>query len=268
MREREHRIEIKAPIAAVWKALVDANEVARWFAPEVEIEPKQGGRYRISWGESWTGEGRIEELVAEERFKLVHTWEGAAGLDPPLIEEYLLEARGDVVVLRLVQSGIPDSADWDDFYEDTGRGWKMYLAALKHYVEKHLGTVRETIMFMQPISIPVEDAWQKLVGPDGLATDGALQNVAVGTRTSVTTTFGQKLEVGVLVHEPPHTLSMTIDNLEDSLLALDFERIGGKTFLYANLSTFGLGASQVTDLKAQWKTWIERLFPVATGASA
>lgn len=87
----------------------------------------------------------------------------------------------------------------------------------------------------------------------------------------MTTAFGQKLEIEVLVHEPPHTLSMTIDNLEDSLLALDFENIDGKTFLYANLSTFGIAASQLDDLKKQWKGWIDRLFPVpnnAEGATA
>ena len=77
----------------------------------------------------------------------------------------------------------------------------------------------------------------------------------------MTTAFGQKLEIEVLVHEPPHTLSMTIDNLEDSLLALDFEHIGGKTFLYANLSTFGVAASQVRELESQWKGWLDRLFP-------
>jgi len=126
-------------------------------------------------------------------------------------------------------------------------------------------------MFMQPITIPIEDAWRKLVGPDGLAANGGLDDVELGSRASLTTAFGQKLEIEVLVHEPPHTLSMTIDNLEDSLLALDFENIDGKTFLYANLSTFGIAASQLDDLKKQWKGWIDRLFPVpnnAEGATA
>jgi len=42
-------------------------------------------------------------------------------------------------VLRLVQSGIPATPDWDDFYEDTGRGGKIFLAGLRHYVERHFG---------------------------------------------------------------------------------------------------------------------------------
>ena len=121
---------------------------------------------------------------------------------------------------------------------------------------------------MHPITIPIEEAWQKLVGPDGLAAGGGLDELEVGSRASLTTTFRQNLDVEVLVREPPNTLAMTLDNLEDSLLALDFERIGGKTFLYANLSTFGLDPSQVGELRIQWKEWIDRLFPVRKGATA
>lgn len=138
-RGREHRVEIRASIEAVWKALVDADEIVRWYAPAAEVDPREGGRYWISWGEGMAGVSRIEAFDAERRLLLVHAWEGAAELDPPIMEEYLLEAHRDVTVLRLVQSGIPASADWDDFYEDTGRGWKMFLAGLRHYLEKHLG---------------------------------------------------------------------------------------------------------------------------------
>ena len=123
-------------------------------------------------------------------------------------------------------------------------------------------------MFMQPVRIPVDEAWQKLMGPEGLAAEGDLGSVGTGERESLTTAFGQKLEVEVLVREPPHTLSMRIDNLEDSLLALDFERMGGQTFLYANLSTFGVPAEELEELRGQWKSWLDRLFPVPEGTPA
>ena len=115
---------------------------------------------------------------------------------------------------------------------------------------------------MHPVVLPVEAAWKKLTGPDGLAARGSLENIEVGARRELTTAFGQTIQVEVLVHEPPFTLSMTIDNLEDSLLALDFERMGPKTFLYANLTTFRLDEGQVESLRQEWKRWIETLFPV------
>lgn len=267
-RRREHRIEIRAPIAAVWKALIEAEQIVRWYAPEAEVDAREGGRYFVSWGEGMGGESCIDVLEPEKRLVLRHVWEGAAALDPPMMEEYLLESRGDLTVVRLVQSGIPATAEWDDFYEDTGRGWKMFLAGLSHYVVKHLGRARETIVFMQPVTIPLDEAWNTLVGPKGLAANGTLEGVEPGSRISLTTAFGQRLEGEVLVCEPPHTLTVTIDNLEDSLLALDFERIDGKMFLYANLSIFGLARARVDELRKRWKLWIEQVFVTSEGATA
>ena len=165
-------------------------------------------------------------------------------------------------MLRLVQSGIPASADWDSFYDDTGRGWTMFLAGLRHYLERHLGTARDTIMFMQPVTLSLEDAWRKLVGPEGLAIESAIEAIQPGERAAFTTPFGQELEVEVLVHDPPFTLSMRIDNLKDSLLELDFEGSGGKNmYLYANLATFGVADEEVSSLRERWTRWINGVFP-------
>lgn len=222
----------------------------------------------MSWGEGMAGTSRIEGFERNRHLRLVHEGEGPTKLEEPMVEEYFMESDGEITVLRLVQSGLPATADWDDFYEDTGRGWKIVLAGLRHYVERHFGQPCENIMFMQPVRIPVEEAWQKLLGPEGLAAEGDLANVETGDRKSITTAFGQKLEGEVLVLEPPHTLSMRIDNLEDSLLALDFERMGEQTFLYANLSTFGVPAEELEALKGQWRSWLDRLFPVPEEAPA
>ena len=85
-RRREHHIEIRTPIEAVWKALVDADEIVRWYAPEAEVEPREGGRYWVSWGEEMAGASRIDVFETERRLVLVHAWEGAADLDPPMME--------------------------------------------------------------------------------------------------------------------------------------------------------------------------------------
>lgn len=260
-RGREHRIEIEASAEEVWNALTDAEEVIRWYAPQAEVSAEEGGRYWVSWGEGMDGWSRITSFEPARHLALTHAWEGADTLDPPIIDEYHLESDGERTVVRLTQSGIPDTAEWDDFYEDTNRGWRMFLAGLRHYLERHLGTPRESVSFMHPVTGDVDQAWQKLIGPEGLAAEGSLEAVTVGERRSLTTAFGQDLAVEIVQHEPPMTLSMTIDNLQDSLLALDFERMGGKTFLYANLSTFGVGDEELNELRSRWKRWLEQLFP-------
>jgi uncharacterized protein YndB with AHSA1/START domain len=272
-RTREHRIEVRAPIEQVWKAIVDAEEITRWYAPEARVEPGEGGTYWVSWGEGMAGASRIDAWEPQRHLRLVHLPpEGADASahenDEPIVDEYWLESDGDTTVVRLVQSGIPASADWDAFYEDTNRGWKMFLAGLRHYVEKHVGRPCRNVLFMHPVDVPVGDAWRRLIGTEGLAASGSLDDIEVGSRRKLTTAFGQKINVEVLVHEPPYTLSLTIDNLEDSLLALDFESFGSEIFLYANLSTFRIEEDEVEKLRDAWKGWIERLFPASGDGSS
>lgn len=268
-RSREHRVEIRASIEDVFRALTEAEEVVRWFAPEAEIEPREGGWYRYSWGEGMEAASRIAVWEPPRRLRLESFGAGEGKLELPLVEEYVLESDGERTVLRMVQSGIPTSADWDDFYEDTGRGWRMFFAGLRHYLERHAGRARQTILFMHPVGIAVEEAWRKLLGPDGLAKHGGLDGeLSTGERRTLTTSFGEKLEVELLVYEPPNTLTVNIDNLEDSLLALDFERMAGRTFLYANLSTFRVPEPTVERLRAEWRRWLERLFPAPIGSTS
>jgi uncharacterized protein YndB with AHSA1/START domain len=42
-RSHETRIVIDAPIEEVWKAIAEAAGLARWFAPEMTVEPGAGG---------------------------------------------------------------------------------------------------------------------------------------------------------------------------------------------------------------------------------
>ena len=57
-RQFEHEIEIDAPPAAVWRALTEAQEIARWFAPDVTVEllpsPAKPTRLRTSAARSPT----------------------------------------------------------------------------------------------------------------------------------------------------------------------------------------------------------------------
>jgi hypothetical protein len=83
----------------------------------------------------------------------------------------------------------------------------------------------------------------------------------VGERRRVKTAFGQELAVELLMRQPPHAPSLSIDDLEDSLLALDFDTVRGKTFLYANLSTFCAPESTMEALRRDWNARVERIFP-------
>ena len=50
-RAVEREIEIDAPLAAVWKALTDADELTRWFPLNAGVTPGVGGSVWMSWTE-------------------------------------------------------------------------------------------------------------------------------------------------------------------------------------------------------------------------
>jgi uncharacterized protein YndB with AHSA1/START domain len=46
-RQHETVVEIPARVEEVWKAITEASEVRRWFAPEVCTDPREGGEYFV-----------------------------------------------------------------------------------------------------------------------------------------------------------------------------------------------------------------------------
>ncbi len=56
---------------------------------------------------------------------------------------------------------------------------------------------------------------------------------------------------------PPTALSLTLENLDDSILALAVEQAGGSPYLYVSLSSYGDPGPEVLDLHRRWREWFE-----------
>jgi uncharacterized protein YndB with AHSA1/START domain len=147
---------VKAPRAAVYRALLDARAVAMWMVPTGmtsqvhEFDAREGGSFRISLTyDSATGtgkttahtdtcHGRFVKLVADEQVVQVVEFETA---DPGLRGEMtiavtLSEADGGTEV-RAVHAGLPPGlAPGDEV------GWQMSLAKLAALVEAGQGAHR------------------------------------------------------------------------------------------------------------------------------
>lgn len=139
-------IEINATIEAVWKALTEAEEITRWFSEEARVTPGVGGSFWVSWG-GQAGESRVEVWEPGRRLLLRNLppeaneacageqYDDKTAAETRMIQEYTLETRGGRTVLRLVDSGIPDSPEWEGMYDGKTRGWEMFFHALRHYLE-------------------------------------------------------------------------------------------------------------------------------------
>src|SRR5262245_29119900 len=115
---------------------------------------------------------------------------------------------------------------------------------------------------MRPIvGLTRQQAWEKLIGKEGLAASGSLASARVGSRASVTTAFGQLLEGNVLMFAPPKTICMTVDSMDGALLSATIEEMGGMTLFYMTVATFGLDDAQFNALREEWSVWIDKLLP-------
>ena len=82
----------------------------------------------MSWGGGMDIDHRIEIWEPNKRVRSVNP------ARPQVAVEYHLEGEGGETVLRLVQSGFGEGADFDAEYDDTSRGWEIFLRNLRHAV--------------------------------------------------------------------------------------------------------------------------------------
>lgn len=149
---------VRAPRAAVHRALIDADAVAKWRAPDGmsvrvhEFDGREGGRFRISLiydaptdtGKSApqtdTYHGHFARIVADEQVVEVIEFESAdaAMLDTMTMTTTLTDVDGGTEIL-LTQEGIPDAVP----VADSETGARMSLDNLARLVESEDGRSRD-----------------------------------------------------------------------------------------------------------------------------
>jgi uncharacterized protein YndB with AHSA1/START domain len=159
-RSAAGQVELAVPIERVWRALTEAEDLARWFPLEAKVEPGPEGRVWMSWGHEY---GAWSDVRAwEPPHHLAISWR--FGDEPVQVTDYRLEGRGGATHLRVVTSGMPAGADWDDLVEGTRLGWKFELAQLRHYLERHEGENRRVRFVRRRVSLPRAEIWARLMG--------------------------------------------------------------------------------------------------------
>jgi uncharacterized protein YndB with AHSA1/START domain len=148
---REHRvekqIELKAPLARVWRALTDYREFGEWFrvkldGPFVPGKPSTGhitwpGYEHIKW------EAVVVKMEPEKYFS--YTWHPYA-IDPntdysnetPTLVEFTLEKTANGTLLRVTESGfenIPAGRREEAIRKNDG-GWAQQMQNIETYVSE------------------------------------------------------------------------------------------------------------------------------------
>lgn len=240
-RSVEEEVAIEAAPERVWRALAEARELERWFPLEARVEPGEGGEIFMSWRNEYAGTSRI--LRWEPHRRLTISWGGLDGSeDSAQVTDFLLLGKEGRTLLRVVTSGFPDEASWDDWVEGTRHGWRFELASLRHYLERHPGEEREVVYLRRRVPLSRSEAWDRLFR-------------SVGSRPLGGEPF---------VEEAPWQYAAVVDDPPEGLLRLTVEPcVTGEDALDATLflSAWGGHRSRLEELKEEWTRRLAAAFP-------
>ena len=141
----EKRIELKASVSRVWRALTDHREFGQWFRVKLEgpFVPGQVSRGQITYPgyEHLKWEAVVEKMEPERLFSFAwHPYAVDPKIDyskePATLVEFRLEATPDGTRLTLTESGfdkIPAGRRLEAFRMNDG-GWAEQLKNIESHV--------------------------------------------------------------------------------------------------------------------------------------
>ncbi len=141
----EKRIELKAPVARVWRALTDPREFGEWFRVKLDgafvAGQKSTGQITYPGYEHVKWEAVVQTMEPERLFSF--TWHPYAvdpkpdySNEPPTLVEFRLEKTANDTLLVLTESGfakIPADRRAEAFRRNDG-GWTEQMKNIDSYV--------------------------------------------------------------------------------------------------------------------------------------
>jgi uncharacterized protein YndB with AHSA1/START domain len=143
----EKTIELKAPLARVWRALTDHHEFGKWFRVRLDgpFVPGQVSRGQIAYPgyEHIRWEAVVVKMEPERLFSF--SWHPYAidpkedySAEPPTLVEFTLETTATGTLLRIVESGFDKvpSKRRDEAFRMNDSGWSIQLENIARHVEQ------------------------------------------------------------------------------------------------------------------------------------
>ncbi|MCH8135231.1 MAG: SRPBCC family protein [Proteobacteria bacterium] len=142
----EKSIELKAPIARVWRALTDHHEFGEWFRVKLEgpfvVGEISRGRITYPGYEHLEWRAEIQAMESERLFSF--TWHPGAGSpefnyaeEPPTLVEFTVTPTDSGTLLVIVESGfskLPESRRADSLRMND-QGWTDQIENIRSHVE-------------------------------------------------------------------------------------------------------------------------------------
>ena len=263
-RKMELSITTTASPQQVYDAWADPEKIAHWFTDKAEGKAEVGAtmtwifdkfNYRIPY----------EVIAAEPGKRFAIRWTPPPGR-PPGVLEVTIEARGGSTIVRLVNSGFLEGAEWQNEFDGVDSGWQMALAVLKHYLENYFGKQRSSFLAMRPAVYVNEELLPFQRTADGLArwltTTGSIG--AVGDSVALALRGGGTVNGKVLALTKSETEFSWTE--ERAILGLKAFPMGPQKMIGVHGCGWGMSPERAKQLEQQMERALESLAQ-ALGAS-
>jgi uncharacterized protein YndB with AHSA1/START domain len=238
--ELRSEIVIAATPDEVWEAIATGPGIDGWFlGTGNEVEPRLGGRVRISFGEAGAGGSTITAWEPPRSF----AHEGDAAPDGSVHAfEYVIDAQRDGTRVRLVHSGLLGEG-WQTEVEALEEGDPMYLHLMAQYIQHFRGRPVTTVTLWRadmPDREPVLAAFRRGLG------------------------LGPAISVGdVLILEPADLglIEGVIDLVSRSIIGVRTDDALLR-FLHSPQGVAYLGHVDTEAAQRAWQAWLDRTFEV------
>jgi uncharacterized protein YndB with AHSA1/START domain len=134
------RIDVATAPVRVWRAWSDPALLPRWTAPGATLKAAEGGAFRLQFDPHLAIDAHVDVCIAEQRLRLILLPpKGLPSFDGVEVDDFVFErAAQSLTRVRLMSTGLPRDAAWDDYYARKRVHWQRALARLKVFVEKSL----------------------------------------------------------------------------------------------------------------------------------
>lgn len=144
----EKKIELKASVSRVWRALTDYREFGEWFRVKLDAPfvPGETATGHITWPgyEHLKWEAVVQDMEPEQYF--AYTWHPYA-IDPsvdystetPTLVEFRLEKMANGTLLTVTESGFEDvpAGRREEAYRKNEGGWAQQVKNIESYVSQN-----------------------------------------------------------------------------------------------------------------------------------
>jgi uncharacterized protein YndB with AHSA1/START domain len=113
------------PVARLWRAITDSNEVSAWMGYPTSIDLRPGGVFAMDFRKT---DGSVMDCVifrVEPEEVLAYAWERS-------VCEWTVEPDGEGSRYTFIQNGLPDRGDGE---EELVAGWQGFFDQLDEYLD-------------------------------------------------------------------------------------------------------------------------------------